>query len=463
LARCLYRCTFIMKNVTTTVDHGSDPDTRPGGLLFVSGAGRLATHFLEKEALVIGRSPECDIVIDHRALSRRHAILHRSPRLALQDLGSRNGTRLARGTLRGGEAVMLGLGESFHIGPLAFVVVAAPTDAHEGAQRLAISDPSADRVPPIVHEIARSHVNVLIQGETGVGKEVLATTIHELSGRPGPFTRINCAALSDALLESELFGHEKGAFTGAIASRAGLLEAAAGGTVFLDEIGELPLGIQAKLLRAVEAREVIRLGSTRPIAIDVRFVAATNRELHDEVAAGRFRRDLYFRLDGMTLRIPPLRERPELIAPLALKFLDAARGDGEPIRPTPELLGSLTTYAWPGNVRELKAVVERAVLLSGGGEIGVRHLAFVPQPLPGASPAPPPLPSAIAAAVQPQNHGGGEDLGFLSVAQREDRERILVALDQCAGNQTRAAQRLAISRTTLVNKLALYRIPRPRR
>jgi transcriptional regulator with PAS, ATPase and Fis domain len=305
---------------------------------------------------------------------------------------------------------------------------------------------------------------VLIQGETGVGKEVLAATIHELSGRPGSFTRINCAALSDALLESELFGHEKGAFTGAVVSRAGLLEAAAGGTVFLDEIGELPLGIQAKLLRAVEAREVIRLGSTRPIGIDVRFVAATNRELHDEVAAGRFRRDLYFRLDGMTLRIPPLRERPEMIAPLALRFLDAARGDSDaPVRPTPELLGALTTYAWPGNVRELKAVVERAVLLSGGGDVGVRHLAFVPQPLPGASPPPPgPAPIAPAApSVAPID--ARDDLSFLSQAQREDRERIIVALDQCAGNQTRAAQRLAISRTTLVNKLALYRIPRPRR
>ncbi|MBX3157018.1 MAG: sigma 54-interacting transcriptional regulator [Deltaproteobacteria bacterium] len=457
-----------MKNITTTtLEHAADPDPRPGGLLFVSGAGRLATHVLDRDALVIGRSPDCDIVIDHRALSRRHAILHRTPRLALQDLGSRNGTRLARGTLRGGEAVMLGLGESFHIGPLAFVVVAPPADPQEAgvAQRLAISDPSPDRVPPIVREIARSAVNVLIQGETGVGKEVLATTIHDLSGRAGPFTRINCAALSDALLESELFGHEKGAFTGAVAARAGLLEAAAGGTVFLDEIGELPLAIQAKLLRAVEAREVIRLGSTRPCSIDVRFIAATNRELHEEVGAGRFRRDLYFRLDGMTLRIPPLRERPELIAPLALKFLEGARGDGAPIRPTPELLGALTTYAWPGNVRELKAVVERAVLLSGGDEIGVRHLAFAPQPLPGASP-PPPVAASPALPVAPSASAAAplpEELAFLSAAQREDRERILAALEQCAGNQTRAAQRLAISRTTLVNKLALYRVPRPRR
>ena len=160
---------------------------------------------------------------------------------------------------------------------------------------------------PFLREVAASGVHVLLLGETGVGKEVLAETLHALSARSGPLVRVNCAALSDSLLGSELFGHARGAFTGALHARAGLLEAAAGGTLFLDEVGELPLPIQAKILRALESREVLRLGSSMPVAIDARFIAATNRDLPAEIEAGRFRRDLFFRLDGMTLRIPPLR------------------------------------------------------------------------------------------------------------------------------------------------------------
>ena len=448
------------KHLETTIDHAIDQATdRSGGLLVVAGKGRLSTHVLTGDEIVIGRAPECDVIVDDRALSRRHAILHRRPQLALQDLGSTNGTRLARRLLRGGEPVGLELGESFHIGPFTFVVVTgspAARSSPRGQDPLVIEDPTVDHVSSLVHEIARSTVNVLIQGETGVGKEVLAASIHELSGRPGPFVRINCAALSEALLESELFGHYKGAFTGATATRAGLLEAAAEGTVFLDEIGELPLGIQAKLLRAVEAREVLRLGSTRPIPIAVRFVAATNRELPAEVADGRFRRDLYFRIDGITLRIPPLRERVDRIAPLALRFFAAARSGRAPVHPTPELLAALTTYDWPGNVRELKAVIERAVLLAGRDELGVRHLTFVARShkpaVKAIAPAAdaPPDPSAIGVAA------------FLDVDQRADRDRILDALERTSGNQTRAAKLLDISRTTLVNKLALYRIPRPR-
>jgi transcriptional regulator with PAS, ATPase and Fis domain len=203
------------------------------------------------------------------------------------------------------------------------------------------------------------------------------------------------------------------------------------------------------LLRAVEAREVLRLGSTKPIAISVRFVAATNRELAEEVAAGRFRRDLYFRLDGVTLRIPPLRERTDLIAPLALRFLSAAR-PRKAAHATPALLAALAAYDWPGNVRELKAVIERAVLLAGCDEIGPSHLAFAPR-----SREPAVIESVPTATKD-------DELAFLSAEQRSDRDKILDALERSAGNQTRAAKLLEISRTTLVNKLALYRIPRPR-
>jgi transcriptional regulator with GAF, ATPase, and Fis domain len=265
--------------------------------------------------------------------------------------------------------------------------------------------------------------------------------------------------LSETLLESELFGHEKGAFTGAVGLKQGLFEAAEGGTVFLDEVGELPLGLQAKLLRAVEAREIRRLGSTRSIPIDVRIVAATNRDLATEAAAGRFRQDLFFRLDGVSLRIPPLRERKHAIGPLALHFIaEAAKKLGRTdVRATPELLVALTAHDWPGNVRELKAVIDRAVLLARSAQLGSRHLAFSTSstPAPQAQQPPPPVPRPLEA-------GRADQLDFLTAEQQEDRARVIAALDECGGNQTRAAKRLGIARTTMVNKIALYRITRPR-
>jgi two-component system, NtrC family, response regulator AtoC len=445
-----------------TAERGTEPAQAGGDVLLVAGEGRLRTHVMRATEVVIGRSPDCDIVVDHRAFSRRHAILRRSPALTIQDLGSTNGTRLARGALKGGEPARIDAGESFHIGPFSFIVVAGradePSSQRTGKDRLIVEDPMPDRVSAFVKEIARSMVNILIQGETGVGKDVLASTLHVLSGRSGPLLRVNCAALTETLLESELFGHEKGAFTGAVASKAGLLEAATNGSVFLDEIGELSLGIQAKLLRAVEAREILRLGSTRPIAIDVRFIAATNRDLPAEVALGRFRQDLYFRLDGVSLRIPPLRERPGLIGPLALRFLDeATRNLGRPpVQVAPELFAALEAYDWPGNVRELKAVIERALLLARGGELATRHLAFSPRPH-EVETSPLGVPVSAPAATAPF-----ELEQMLSKEERADRDRVVAALEECAGNQTRAAKLLGISRTTLVNKLAMYRIPRPR-
>jgi two-component system, NtrC family, response regulator AtoC len=458
-----------------------DPGTTiPGELLLVVGSGRLVTHPFTGDDVVIGRAAECDLVLDHRALSRRHAILRRRPALTVQDLGSMNGVRTSRGVVRGGEPVPLAPGESFHIGPFSFLVVdAQPTDPstnRSGRDRLIVEDPAPDGVSALVREIARSGINVLVLGETGVGKELLATTIHTLSERTGPLSSINCAALSEPLLESELFGHDKGAFTGAVGAKLGLLEAASGGTVFLDEIGELPLALQAKLLRAVESREIRRLGATRSIPIDVRIVAATNRELTAEVAAGRFRQDLFFRLDGVTLRIPPLRTRAHAIGPLALRFIEeAAQRLGRPdVRATPELLVALAAHDWPGNVRELKAVIDRAVLLSRGSQLGSRHLAFshrpddaAPAPL-GATPAPLASSATVRPPIAPAPHApattiaSDDDLAFLDPEQRDDRARVIAALDECAGNQTRAAKRLGIARTTLVNKLALYRIPRPR-
>jgi two-component system, NtrC family, response regulator AtoC len=308
-------------------------------------------------------------------------------------------------------------------------------------------------VTPVVRDIARSGANVLILGETGVGKEVLAGTLHDLSERTGPMTRINCAALSESLLASELFGHEKGAFTGAVAQKVGLLETADKGTVFLDEIGEMSLEIQAKLLRVVENRELLRLGSTRPTPIEVRFVAATHRDLVADIEAGRFRRDLFFRLDGVELVIPPLRERRSAIARLARQFLaDAcAREKRSNLALEPSALAALEAHSWPGNVRELKAVIERAILLARGSAITPKHLAFtrrMAEPVRPATSAPP------ARAADP--------LAELTEDQRSERARLVQALEDCGGNQSRAAKQLGISRTTMVTKLGFYRIKRPR-
>jgi DNA-binding NtrC family response regulator len=311
-----------------------------------------------------------------------------------------------------------------------------------------------DRLAPLIGRVAQGNINVLIIGETGVGKEVLAHTVHERSGRAGAMVCLNCAALSEALLESELFGYERGAFTGAVQPKAGLLESADKGSIFLDEIGEMPLSFQAKLLRVIEQREVLRVGALRPRKIDVRFIAATNRDLQAEVAAGRFRQDLYFRLDGITLTIPPLRERVDEIEGLAKAFAQQAAeaiGYAAPPAFSEHVLAVLRDYHWPGNIRELKNIIERAALLCEGGTITVDHLPLdrMTKPL---APAAPLVPEH-ATRLEPR------------VGKRDENERakIMAALKQCGGNQTEAAKILGVSRRTLVSRLGEYGIPRPRR
>jgi two-component system response regulator AtoC len=237
---------------------------------------------------------------------------------------------------------------------------------------------------------AHGLINVLILGETGAGKEVLAEWIHQHSPRAnGPLVCINCAAISESLLESELFGHEKGAFTGATQTKPGLLEAAGGGTVFLDEIGDMPSGLQTKLLRALENREVTRVGAVASRPIDVRFMAATNQELESAVEAKKFRQDLYFRLNGISLTIPPLRDRPEEIEPLVHRFITAATAAAKRRAPrlSAEALEMLAGYAWPGNIRELRNVIERALVLCEGAEITLEHLPVEKLRLPHLVPA----------------------------------------------------------------------------
>ncbi len=332
-------------------------------------------------------------------------------------------------------------------------------------------------VHALAERAAAGTINVLITGETGVGKELLAETVHRASPRrDGSYVCLNCAALSETLLESELFGHERGAFTGAVQAKPGLLETAAGGTLFLDEVGELQLTTQAKLLRVLETREVTRLGSVKPRRIDVRFIAATNRDLEAEVVRGTFRQDLYFRFAGITLTIPPLRERLDEIRPLAETFarqICRDLGRAPPIFPAPILM-LLESYQWPGNVRELKNIVERAVLLSSGPVIGTEHLPMEKMSRPTApTPAngtPSPMLDAyrLAAATPRQVDVGRIDVPSAGRAVRGagnpvERERIISALNACAGNQSRAAKLLGIPRRTFLTKLDAYNIPRPKK
>lgn len=310
-------------------------------------------------------------------------------------------------------------------------------------------DPPMQEALAFARRIAPSNINVLLQGETGVGKEVMTSNIHRWSSRSGPLLCVNCAGLTEALLESDLFGHEKGSFTGA-SHKVGLLEAANGGTVLLDEIGELPLALQAKLLRVLQERRVRRVGGLKELALDVRFIAATNRDLEAEAARGAFRQDLFFRLNGATLRVPPLRERRSEIAALAHKFVtEAGREQARSVTISAQALSELERHTWPGNIRELRNVVARAVALCSGSCVEVEHLLFDKRR--GGTSEPPHRPP------DPPTPPGG-----LSIAQAGERERIIEALSQCAGNQTTAASKLGMPRRTLVSKLRDYQIPRPR-
>jgi two-component system, NtrC family, response regulator AtoC len=334
-----------------------------------------------------------------------------------------------------------------------------------------VEDPRMRRVYGLANSAARGVISVLIVGETGVGKDVMACELHRMSPRAkAPFVTLNCAALSESLLESELFGHEKGAFTGATDAKAGLLETAPGGTVFLDEIGEMPAKLQAKLLRVIETREIQRVGSVKTRPIDVRFVAATNRDLESDIAEGKFRRDLYYRLNGITLHLPPLRERRSEILPLVRSFLVRfAREDGN--KPVPEISAEaariLEAYPWPGNVREIRNVVERALLLCEGSEILPEHLPIESMAANSISfstapPAAPAFPAAFASPASSRPTAPSDAVAGGGPVD-EERERILRVLAECAGSQTRAAKVLGIARSTLIARLDSYGVPRPRK
>jgi DNA-binding NtrC family response regulator len=297
--------------------------------------------------------------------------------------------------------------------------------------------PALERVREMIRRVAPSDTSVVIEGESGTGKELIARAIHAGSRRSSaPFVVVNCGALQESLLESEIFGHEKGSFTGAVRTREGLAEAAHSGTLFLDEIGEMSLAIQAKFLRFLESGDVRRVGSNRTQHVDVRVVAATNRTLSEEVKAGRFREDLYYRLRVFAIEAPPLRDRQSDVPLLVSHFLETIRGVGHgPFKIDPDAMDAIRRYSWPGNVRELRNAVERMMLLADGGRITVAC-----------------LPSEVARTAS-REHLAADELNLEVV----ERHLILRALKETGGRKTEAAERLGISLRTLYNKLQLYK------
>jgi DNA-binding NtrC family response regulator len=425
------------------------------------------------DVVTIGRGLEASVRIDEPTLSRIHAIVRWKDSITIEDPGSTNGIHVDERRLPHKERHVLRVGQVVELGRARLVliehraslpdVLAAPSAplAPSSRQRLVASqvarvlhDPVMQRLDELARCVAVGSISVLLIGETGSGKEILAETIHAYSARADkPFLRLNCASLSETLLESELFGYERGAFTGATQGKPGLLEVADGGTVLLDEIGDMPQALQAKLLRVLEDRKVTRVGGIKAKPIDVRFLSATNRDLEADIRRGTFRADLYYRINGVHLRIPPLRERRTEIEALARFFatnVSRQAGTSAPSISQPAL-DRLQQHGWPGNVRELRNVIERAALLCGGDEISVEHLQLEDAgSLPwsaGVVPAPASTPSVDTLPV-------GEDL---------ERCRIVDTLARCGGNQTQAAKVLGIARNTLLARLTKYGLPRPKK
>lgn len=294
-----------------------------------------------------------------------------------------------------------------------------------------------EHVIEMIGKVAPTDTPVLIQGESGTGKELVASAIHNSSGRRGrPFIVINCAAVPETLLEAELFGYEKGAFTGATQKKPGQFKLADTGTLFLDEIGDMPTGLQAKLLRAIENGEILPLGGSRPVKVDVRIIAASNRDLEELTAGGTFREDLLYRLNVFPIKIPPLRQRKSDILPIAESFLASRAPAGKTL--SEEVVDKLMKYSWPGNVRELRNILERAVILSGEGRIEPEHIT-ISRP-----------------AGEDGSPGTLDDLVGRSTLPQIERKLIEMAIEKAGGNKSRAARILGITRRTLYGRLERY-------
>jgi transcriptional regulator with GAF, ATPase, and Fis domain len=520
---------------STLTHHASErPVQGPQRLLLIGHGKSRQVPLSTLGTLTIGRSPKCDVQLEDSAASRHHAALHVTPHgVEIEDLGSSNGTWAQSKRLETAERVPLEPGKAYRVGNTVLLLsrghstdpIAEAAGTTAASDEPVIVSEEMKQLQTMVERVARGDISVLLLGETGAGKEIVARMIHRASQRSNAkFVAVNCPAMPEALLESELFGHQRGAFTGAATNKRGLLEEAAGGTVFLDEVGELPLSVQAKLLRVLEERVVRPVGANDGRPVDVRFVAATNRDLQADIAQGNFRNDLFFRLSGMSLTVPPLRRRPGDVEALARHFLEryaTMLGYHGELTLSGRALAQLQGHSWPGNVRELRNVIERAALLCGEGPILPEHLHLQPARTSGpttttarngdsaqagsAQADSAQADSAQADSAQGDNavsaqgydaHSDDEESddkwsrktgeipvprlappprpmaptlppdrqeSLRSALDDFEREHILGVLESCGGNQTKAAEQLGISRRGLGKKLDKYDITRPRK
>lgn len=442
---------FLRDRETCITRINNDPPTRilqfkPGeekfrtlnAVLTVTGRDGSAKRIpFKRGSLVVGAKNDCDVVIADDTVSGRHCeFVKKGNHLILRDLGSTNGT-----WLKGAKISEVPLTDSAEI-KIGTTRLCLSWDEGEevlkavGEDRLLTlvggSEPMR-RLYAKIQRVAPTDLTVLVQGETGSGKELVARAIHDLSPRVSkPFVALNCGAISQNLIESELFGHERGAFTGATGRHLGAFEQAQGGTLFLDELGELPLTLQPKLLRVLESQTLRRVGGGEDIRVGVRVVAATHRNLREEVAKGAFREDLYFRLYVVPVVVPPLRERATDIELLSRHFLSQAKGS-RAARYSDGALKKLCQHSWPGNVRELKNVILRSLVFSAGEEIASDE-------------------------IQLGEGSYGTQAGAINLVEVE-KSKIVEALEKTGGNKTKAAELLGIAKSTLFKKLKEYEIP----
>jgi DNA-binding NtrC family response regulator len=456
-----------MSEITSVID--VDPSRkqihlRRIGLRVVEGPDASKYDEFDHDVVRVGAAEGNHFILTDSTVSRRHAEITRTPDgIVLRDLGSTNGTFLGQVRIR---EVFLGETRTFRVGKtemefsvLDEVVDIVPVEEtrYEGmvGQSVAMRETFA-----VVDRVARTELTVLVTGETGTGKELVSRALHQRSSRRnGPLVVFDCGAVARNLIESELFGHERGAFTGAVSSRAGVFEQAHGGTIFLDELGELPLELQPALLRVLEQREVRRVGDRRVRSVDVRVVAATNRDLQQLVKEGRFREDLYYRLAVVEVHLPPLRERPEDFPMLVEHILRSAGFDHSVRGVAPDVDAILRTYHWPGNVRELRNTLLRAIPFCAGDLIDMQAL---PEALlEGASSTPEP------SADRAHDDARGFPLPAADLSLKEAKDHLIEAfekryledlLERCDGNLSKAARDAGVDRKTIGRMLKRHGI-----
>ncbi len=436
---------------TTTIGSRTEVQPKDAGKRYVPAQVRVragqneVVHKLTADSFTVGKEG-ADLVLDDRFISSRHLKISRTDTgFQVVDQRSTNGTFI--GPVRIYEAVVP-LFTTLKLGETELTLEPASPGPRKDASYQGIigNDPAVRQLAELIERVAPSSAAVAIFGESGTGKELVARAIHARSTRADrSFIPVNCAAISKELIESELFGHEKGAFTGAMNARRGAFEEADGGTLFLDEIGELPIDLQAKLLRALESGEIKRVGASRPTNVDVRIVAATNRDLLSACREGKFREDLYYRLCVVPLHLPPLRSRRGDVVSLAEHFVRQFAPRGQNVRFTPQALDRLQTHHWPGNIRELRNVVHRALLLRKGPMIDAADLTFDSEVHPEIGVAIPDLPQGMT---------------LEQMLEKVERQIVENALRRFNNNRERVAKELGVARSTLFKRLKEWGLTR---